>query len=125
MLYYIAGYVASKEKRGIQYLVDECKDSEFTLEVSRGKLSHPPKELFDLSLYYYTFFKGRTQKCCNKVFLEASTLIYESSSYEFDTIYPINRRFTNCFFKAFVVTETDKLVKEKDQKNLKKRKLDE
>ena len=76
-LYYISGYVAFKENLGIQVEESETlpRNSEFLQLVSRGKLAHPPPELYDLSLYYYSFFKARTPKCCNKIFLQASQLI--------------------------------------------------
>ena len=67
-----------------------------------GKISHPPSDLFDLSMYYYSFFKSRKQKCCQKVFLEAYEEIYISTDYYFDNIEKNNRRLSNCYFKAFV-----------------------
>jgi hypothetical protein len=86
-LYFISGYVAFKEGLGIRVSEKLTVDSEFLEQVSRGKLSHPPQELFDLSLYYYSFFKARTTKCCDKVFLQAYQLIYESTDYDFQNIH--------------------------------------
>ena len=73
-LYYISGYVAFKENNGVdlsENLPELSAEGEFLKFVSRGKVSHPPADLFDLSLYYYSFFKSRNPKCCGKVFLEA------------------------------------------------------
>ena len=91
-LYYISGYVAFKENIGIRVTEKINKDSEFLLLVSRGKLSHPPPDLLDLSLYYYSFFKLKDMKCCNKVFLQAFQMIYDYTDYEFENIRSINRR---------------------------------
>ena len=59
-LYYISGYVAFKENMGVdlsENLPELSAEGEFLKLVSRGKLSHPPADLFDLSLYYYSFFQ--------------------------------------------------------------------
>ena len=64
--------------------------------------------------------KCERRNCCNKVFLQAYKLIYESTDYTFDNIDSIVRRFSNTFFKAFVKKESDLFKKEKQ---LKKRKL--
>ena len=93
------------------------------LGVSRGKLSHPPSDLFDLCLYYYTFYESRKQKCCQKIFLEAFEEIYSSTNYKFDNIEKINRRFANCFFKAFVKKENSAIKSDNQKKNKLKRKL--
>ena len=69
------------------------------------------------------FFKARSKKCCSKVFLEAYKLIYESTDYEVQNIHHINIRFFNSFFKAFAKKESDQLSKEKNEKQLKRRKL--
>ena len=80
-LYYISDYVDFKEKIGIN-MVENSRESEFLQLVSRGKLVHPPPELFDLSLYFYSIFKSRKSKCCDKIFLhQAYKLIYESTRY--------------------------------------------
>ena len=100
-LYYISGYVTFKENLGIQVEESETlpRNSEFLQLVSRGKLAHPPPELYDLSLYYYSFFKARTPKCCNKIFLQAYQLIYEASSCDYDNIKIINKE---TIFKLFL-----------------------
>ena len=98
-LYFISGYVANKEKIGVIYET-QCPASEFTELVSRGGLSHPPQELFDLSQYLYCFFKLKKPKCCSKIFLQAYNIIYEASGYEFESIDRILSRFNNCFLKG-------------------------
>ena len=125
-LYYISGYVAHKEGLGTHTNeLNSCSvESEFLQNISRSKLSHPPHELYDISLYYYSFFKSRIQKCCDGVFLEAYDIIHNVTDYNFSNIRSINKRFSNCFFKAFVKQETDKVAKSKNVKSLKKRKLD-
>ena len=58
-LYYIAGYVAHKEKGLNKDLADKINsnESEFLDLVSRGKLTHPSEDFFDLCLYLYSFYK--------------------------------------------------------------------
>ena len=56
-LYYISGYVAFKEGYSVDIPEIQGDDTEFLENVSRGKLSHPPSELYDLSQYLYSFFK--------------------------------------------------------------------
>ena len=99
--------------------------SEFLTNVSHGKLSYPSGELFDFSLHCYTFFKARSEKkkCCDKIFLQAYNLIYESTDYEFENVGGIIKQFSNSFFKAFVKKESNLLNQEKDKKQSKKRKL--
>lgn len=123
-LYFISGYVAFKENIGFgETTSNDIPESEFTNLVSRNKLSHPPSELYDLSLYIYSFFKARSNKCCTKIFLQAYEFIYESTGYSLPNISSILKRFNNCFFKAYASSETDKIVAEKDKKQRIKRKL--
>ena len=125
-LYYISGYVAYKEGLGVTPSEEISGSiSEFLTNVSRGKLCHSPSDLYDYSLYCYAFFKVKCERknCCNKIFLQAYQLIYESTDYTFENIDSIIRRFSNSFFKAFVKKESDYFKKEKDKKQLKKRKL--
>ena len=103
---------------------DSLPASEFTTLVSRGKLSHPPSDLYDLSLYLYTFFKNRPRKCCSNVFLQAYNEIYMATEYMFSNPDNIFRRLNNCFMKAFAKNETDKIKGELEKKNLKRRKLE-
>ena len=69
-LYYISGYIAHKEHFGVAYDAVKVSVSQFTTLVPRGKLIHPPQQLYDLSLYFYCFFKHRSEKCCTKIFLQ-------------------------------------------------------
>ena len=87
----------------------QTKESEFTVLLSRGKLSHPSANVYELSLYLYTFFKLREVKCCNNIFLQAFHQIYELTHFEIDgNINSILRRFANCFFCAFSRTYNEK-----------------
>ena len=67
--------------------------SEFLKNVSRGKFSYPPVYLFDFCdcLFCYTFFKARSEikKCCDKIFLQAYKLIYESTDNRFENVVEI------------------------------------
>ena len=49
-LYYICGYIAMKQGIGLDAPEVDTPVSEFTNNVSRGKLKHPSEDLFDLSL---------------------------------------------------------------------------
>ena len=91
--------------------------------LSRGKLKHPSSDLHDLSKYLYSFFKARDPKCCTKIFLQGFRIIYQSSGCEFEKSDKILRRFVNCFFKAFAKDQTDKMKKDKEDAQRKKRKL--
>ena len=102
-VYYVCGYVAHKEKLFTDSLVShhDLPESKFTTMLSRGLLTHPPQILYDLALYFYSFFKLRSKKCCTKIFLQAFKEIYLSSGVELENIDSIIRRFVNCFFKGF------------------------
>ena len=45
--------------------------SEFTKMVSRGRLSFPTEELFDLSLYLYGYYKSVEDKKCKTRLINA------------------------------------------------------
>ena len=123
-LYYISGYITKKQRmQSSVESADAIPESEFTQLVSRGKLSRPPGDLYDLSQYFFCYFKAKKQKCCNSVFLHAFKLIYESTGYSFSNIEQIIRRFVNCFFKAFTKDATNKLKVENDKRRTKKRRL--
>ena len=71
-LFHISGYVAFKEGSPSTTLSESAiapqVDSDFTREVSRRKLSYPSENLYDLSLYLYTYYKSITDKqCINKL----------------------------------------------------------
>ena len=55
-------------------------DSEFLENVSRGELSHPPSELYDLSQYLFSFFKTREYLRIFQVYWEASTTVSSKHS---------------------------------------------
>ena len=130
-LYYICGYITFKEGITCIDSTDQFnlpEEAEFTLNVSRGKLKLPPINLYDYSQYCFSFFKGRKQKCCTKIFLEAFNEIHNLTGYMFENVDSINRRLCNCFLKAFVKSETDKLkIKskcgKKDGRKTKERRL--
>ena len=105
----------------IQEILGE--DSEFVNKVSRGRLGHPPSELYDLSQYSFAFFKTRVKKCCSKLFLDAYQMIYDTTNFEFDNISSRLRRFNNCVFKAFANNINDKLKRFKDDKKVKQRRI--
>ena len=121
-IYFICGYIAFKEGLGVS-CDENIQSSEFTNLVSRGNLSHPPAALYDYALYCYSFFKDRKVKCCTKVFIQGFEIIYNSTGYEWENISGINRRLTNCFFKAHAKCESEKIQMLKAEKNRKKRKL--
>ena len=119
-LYFICGYVTFKEILVGADVIEHSDESEFTELVSRGKLKHPPIDLYDLSQYLYSFFKTRKPKYCSKIFFQAFQYIYESSGYEFPNVESILKRFINCFFKGYAKDETDRIRAEKgknDRKN--------
>ena len=66
-LYYIAGYVAKKEDlcaaNGTDGESNLHSHSEFTPLVSRGKLSHPTAELFNLACVLYCYYKNVNKEC--------------------------------------------------------------
>ena len=88
------------------------QESEFLKQICRGRLGHPPAELYDLSQYLFAFFKTREKKCCSKLFLEA----YETTHFKFNNIQSILGRFNNCFYKSFANDLNDKLKHIKDEK---------
>lgn len=123
-LYYICGYVTFKENLEGSNEVLQSTESEFTEMVSRGKLKHPTSDLYDLSLYLYSFFKMRKRKCCIKIFLQGFQYIHDCSGWKFPNIDKILKRFINCFFKGYATDETDKIRVDKAKENCKrKRKL--
>ena len=95
-LYYISGYISRKENlpTGEAPTID-LPESEFTEYVSRGKLCHPPLDLYDLSLYLYAYYSTISDRTCLKRVLSGFNYIYESSFCEFDNISSILRRFAN------------------------------
>ena len=117
--------MAFKENCAVNVEEIQGNDSEFLNKVSRGRLGHPPTELDELSQYLFTFFKTRENKCCSKLFLEASEtiIIHEAIQFKFENIISILRRFGNCFFKAFSCDLNDKLKRTKDEKKIKQHRM--
>ena len=65
--YYISGYVAKKDNIIVEddlFSDSETPESEFLHLVSRGKLTQPREDLFDLSMYLYCYYKGCRKKLC-------------------------------------------------------------
>lgn len=109
-LYYISGYISQKENlpTGDTPTID-LPESEFTKYVSRGKLCHPPADLYDLSLYLYSYYSSISDRTCLNRVLSAFKYIYESSHCNFQNHASILRRFANTFSKGFVKKETEKI----------------
>lgn len=108
-LYYICGYICQKENlQGSSTPVLDLPESEFTKLISRGKLCHPPLDLYDLAMYLYVYYSSISERTCLKKILLAFNYIYESSHCEFENISSILRRFANTFTKGFVTKETEK-----------------
>ena len=64
---------------------ESIKESEFTQLVSRGKLSHPSAELFDLSQYLFSYYKSVPVKSCADRLIVAFQEIGEVfASYEYE-----------------------------------------
>ena len=121
-LYYISGYVAFKE--GIP-TSEECElslpNSEFTKLVSRGKLTHPPEELFDLSMYLYAYHKNVNKLCANKL-IKGFSKVYEVCGCDYDNQTSILRRFINTFSNGFRKQQSDIIKQEQSKRSTIKRK---
>ena len=48
----------------------------------------------------------REKKCCDKIFLQAYKLIYESTDNRFENVVEIIKWFSNTFFKTFLEKES-------------------
>ena len=53
-----------------EQILTSVRESEFVNMVSRGKFDYPSEELFDLSLYLYSYYKSTEDKCCVNKILE-------------------------------------------------------
>lgn len=121
-LYYICGYVSMKINIGLDAPVVDSNISEFTTNVSRGALKHPPEELFDLGLRLYCYHKNVESKSCSTRLMKAFKEIYESS-YSFldeSIVSGMLQRFINCFSKGHANMQTEQI--KIDKNNRKKRK---
>ena len=86
-LYYISGCITHIEGllSSENVLTESIKESEFTQLVSRGKLSHPSAELFDLSQYLFSYYKSVPVKSCADRLIVAFQEIGEVfASYEYE-----------------------------------------
>ena len=123
-LYYIAGYVAKKENLcATNEEEDESKKkphSEFTTLVSRGKLSHPSTELFDLTCVVFCYYKNVEKEFIEHLML-AFQEIYECCFLNFSSENRVMRRLINCFSKAFSNQRSDGIRVEKSK--VKRRRL--
>ena len=87
---------------------------------SRGKLCHPSEELFDLSLYLYTYYKSLEDKSCSTRLMRAFETILEFSSYSIPAHNSVLRRFANYFGKAFSKKASQQLRIDNESKCIKK-----
>ena len=120
-MYYIAGYIASKENLSVSNESDnQHPNSEFTTLLSRGKLSHPPVKLFDLTCVLYTYYK-KVIKSCIQHLLIAFQQIYQSCHLQYEAENRILRRLINCLSKAFSKQQCDSIRAKTGQANAIKR----
>ena len=84
------------------------QESGFTTMVSRGKLSHPSDELFDLSLYLDTYKSLDDKSCCARL-LRGFQSIFEFTAYNIPNHLSVRRRYANCVVKAFAKIASQQL----------------
>ena len=110
-LYYICGYVAHKENGMIMdpIVAENNSASEFTKMVSRGRLSFPTEELFDLSLYLYGYYKSVEDIKCTTRLINAFDRISDFTKYQLPNQKSVLQRFANCFGKAFAMKISDSI----------------
>ena len=68
-LFYISRYLSFKEGLALKDAVDDLnflKNSEFLLLQSRGKLSYPPAEFFDLCCILFCYYKNVNESIINE-----------------------------------------------------------
>ena len=110
------GYVSRKE-----CLCDDTEDesSKFTVQLSRRGLVHPPKDVFDLAQYLYSYYEKVSNKSCTNRLLEVFRLIQETLHCSYSD--SVLQRFANCFSRCFAKRKTEEIRIDKQQKNLVKR----
>ena len=91
---------------------------EFTTLLSRGNLTYPPQELFELSCVFYCYYQNVDKSCVTHL-LHAFNEIYESSQVEYPQGNKILRRFVNCFSTALSKQESDKIKEDEKKENIK------
>ena len=121
-LYNVCGYVCKKEE------IDQASDmvlapndsaAEFVSELSRGGLTHPPAELYNLSLCLFKYFSDTPNKKCRNRLIKAFLLIQECCGYEYSN--SVLKRFANTFCAGHVRKTCDAIKIEKQEKNKVKR----
>ena len=114
-LYYICGYISMKSNIGLEAPEVNAKISEFTENVSRGALKHPPEELFDLGVRLYMYYKNVECKTCCTRLVKAFRAIYDSSYVfiEEGNVQDVLQRFANCFSKGYANMKTEQIKIEK------------
>ena len=80
--------------------------------------------MFELGLYLYSFYVKVDDKTCVNKLLRAFREIYEVTYYNFTNVDSILRRFVNCFSKGFAKKESDTLQASKQEKSIKRQRLE-
>ena len=101
-LYYISGYVAKNLNIGLTApsVHLDPNTSEFTENVSRGYLSHPSDELYNLAVSLYLYYRDVHDKTYNTRLFQAFHQIYECTLSDMEIPAELLRRFVNCFPKG-------------------------
>ena len=123
-LYYIAGYVSRKggfvdNKESMEPLSD--KGCEFTVQLSRGGLVHPSKDMFDLAQCLYSYYEKVCNKSCTKRLLVAFRLLQETIQCSYSD--SVLRRFVNTFSKGFAKKRTEEIQSSKQKNTIKRKRL--
>ena len=100
-----SGYVSRKEgfvdsNGSMEPLSD--KGCEFTVQLSRGGLAHPSKDMFDLAQCLYSYYEKVCNKSCTKRLLVAFRLLQETIQCSYSD--SVLRRFVNTFSKRICET---------------------
>ena len=90
----------------------EIQKFRILLLLSRGKLSYPPAELFELCCILFCYYKNVEKTCINHL-LTGFNEIYESRQLEYASYKSILRQLSNCFSKAFSNDKSNKLTEKK------------
>ena len=123
-LYYISGYICAKHDIGLDAPEKYFQASEFTDNVSRGLLKHPPSALFELAMSLFVFYKNVEDNSCSNRILQGFKYIYESSACCLDEDDKVLRRFVNTFAKGYSIQKTEEIrVDKRDRKKKKERQL--
>ena len=124
-LFYISGYVTFKEKLASSEIAEKTADSEFLEMVSRGRLSYPSADLFELAQYLYCYYKTVDDRHCRSVLLKGFVEILKICESNFPNEISVLKRFVNTFSKGLVCQQTDKIRNDKgQQRKVKQRRLE-